>query len=355
VLLPLTFNKSYKKIKKKKKFFFYKKKMEEEQEEIEWESKLADNIRTFCMNAATGRGIVVDGTVVRTKNGLVMISGNENNYNGCTSTEIYDYANNSVRKGPDMKVARWEHASVTLPNGDITIFGGYNSKMNPKQLSSCEVFNVKSNSFSEIGNMINNRERPAAVLLPTGVVLLIGGANDFMYLSSCEFYDPLSKTFSRSKAQITIGRIGHTASLLPDGRVLVCGGSDGYANLLTEIYDPSADSFSAGPLLTVKRYYHAATTLEDGKILLTGGRPFGSSDCTEIYDPTTKSFTTGPDMVVARRCHFSALLPDGSVLIGGGWSSESDQKTEIYDPITNSFTTSCNLLQKRESASASNF
>ena len=329
--------------------------MEDEQEEIEWESKLADNIRTFCMNGATGRGIVVDGTVVRTKNGLVFISGGYNCINSSTSTEIYDYANNSVRKGPDMKVARWEHASVTLPNGDITIFGGYNSKMNPKQLSSCEVFNVKSNSFSEIGNMINNRERPAAVLLPNGLVLIIGGANDFMYLSSCEFYDPLSKTFSRSKAQMTIGRGYHTASLLPDGKVLVCGGSDGYANLLTEIYDPSADSFSAGPLLTVKRYYHTATTLADGRILLAGGENGYSSKSTEIYDPTTNSFTAGPKMLVARVCHFSVLLPDGRVLIGGGWSRESEQTTEIYDPITDSFTTICNLLEEREGASASDF
>ena len=325
-------------------------------EEEEWERELEKNIKMFCATSSGATAIVVDGTDVRVKNGLVMITGSWNTYIGSVSTEIYDYTNGSVRKGPDMKVGRYSHASVTLPTGDVAVFGGFNSKMNPAYLSCCEVFNVESNSFSVIGNMVERRDKPTAVLLPNGLVLIIGGTDGSEWLNTCEFFNPADKTFSPSKTKMSVGRYYHTASLLPNGKVLVCGGYDGTNYLqTTEIYDPSTDSFSNGSLMTVKRCYHTATTLLNGKILLTGGEDGGSSYSSELYDPTNNSFSSGPKIVVARAAHFSALLPDGRVLIGGGYSIQSKQTTEIYDPKTDSFTKGLNLLEERWYASASNF
>jgi hypothetical protein len=326
-----------------------------EEEEVEWERELADNIRTFCATSSGAIAIVVDGTDVRKQNGLVMISGNYDNMKGSTSTYIYDYTNGSVRKGPEMKVARFNHASVTLQTGDVAVFGGYSSKIDIRYLSHYEVFNVESNSFSKIGNMIEKRNRPAAVTLPTGVVLIIGGGNGYRWLNTCEFFNPADKKISRSKAKMRFGRAGHTASLLPNGKVIVCGGDLVTVVLqTTEIYDPPTDSFSPGPLMTVKRDRHTATTLLDGKILLAGGEDWRSSASSELYDPSTNSFTAGPQMVVARKCHFAALLPDGSVLIGGGETDES-RRTEIYDPVTNSFIKGADILEGRYLTAASNF
>ena len=288
----------------------------------------------------------------------VLISGMcvryNDHLNSYASTEIYDYANNSVKGGPEMKVARCNHASVTLPTGDVAVFGGYNDKLDPRDLSSCEVFNVRNNSFSIVGNMLKRRDRPAAILLPIGVVLLIGGANWYSCLNTCEFFNSANNRFSGSEARMSVGRFGPTASLLPDGKILVCGGYDG-TNFFqtTEIYNPATDSFSDGPLMTVGRCEHTATTLLTGKVLITGGA-IGDSTSTEIYDPSTNSFTAGPKMLVTRIDHFSALLPDGRVLVGGGQTDESKQ-TEIYDPTTNSFTKGLDLLEVRTSASASNF
>jgi hypothetical protein len=326
------------------------------EEEEEWERELEENITTFYKNNAAATAIIVDGTAVQKRNGLVMISGNCDYWNGSTSTEIYDSTNDSVRKGPEMTSARYNHASVALPTGDVAVFGGNNSTLNPRKLSSCQVFNVESNSFSEIGYMLEKRTRPAAILLPTGVVLIIGGYDESEHLYSCEFYDPLCNTFSPSKAKMTIGRIAHTASLLPDGRVLVCGGSnEGLLYSTTEIYDPSTDSFSDGPLMTVARGYHTATTLADGKILVAGGNQGKSCSSTEIYDPATDSFSSGPNMLVQRQSHFAALLPDGRVLIGGGIFIVSMQTTEIYDPVTNSFSVGVILLEERYQASAASY
>jgi hypothetical protein len=325
--------------------------------EEEWENELAENIQRFCANGADATAIIVDGTAVRKHEGLVLISGSYNYMKGSTSTEIYNYVNNSVLKGPDMKIARTFHTSVTLPTGDVAVFGGFNDKI--KTLSSYEVFNVTSKSFSEIGNADEKRQRPAAVTLPNGLVLIIGGAYgddyDSKWLNTCEFFNPLCNTFSPSKAKMTVGRYAHTASLLPDGKVIVCGGSHGSCLQTTEIYDPSTDSFSDGPLMTVKRRYHTATTLEDGRILLTGGEAGWYYTSTEFYDPATNSFTAGPNMGLARIAHFSALLPDGSVFIGGGDNVRSSRTTEMYDPITNSFRRRINLLEERYNASASPF
>ena len=321
------------------------------EEEREWENELADNIRTFCATSSGATAIVVDGTSVRKRN--VLIIGNRDFMNGSTSTEIYDSTINSIRKGPEMKIARCYHALATLPSGDVAVYGGYSDKINPARLSSCEVLDVQSNSFSEIGNMIEKRQRPAAVLLRNDLVLIIGGYDGSKFLNSCEFYNPSDKKFYPSKAKISVARAGHTASLLPNGKVRVCGGYDGTDTLqTTEIYDPSTDSFSAGPLMTVKRCGHAATVLEDGSVLVTGGENDDSSISTEIYDPASNSFSAGPKMVVERYCHFSALLPDGRVLIGGGEAIESKQTTEIYDPKTNSFSKGLNLLEEISYASA---
>jgi len=328
--------------------------MNEQEEQMQWEAQVCNNLKAlFACTGGDGTGLIIEGASASQKHGLVLICGGYKSNNDSTSTEIYDSTNNSVRKGPDMNVSRCAHASVTLPNGDVAVFGGYSGSTNPTYLSSCEVFSVKSNSFAEIGNMIVKRCRHAAVLLPNGLGLIIGGYDGSKNLNSCEFYNPVDKTFSASKATMSVARAGHTASLLPNGKVLICGGYDGYALQTTEIYDPSTDSFSAGALMTLSRHFHTATTLSDGKILLTGGAYRCPSRSTEIYDPAGNAFSAGPKMAVERKYHFSALLPDGRVLIGGGYTAGSQQTTEIYDPWTCSFSKGGDLFEERYTASAS--
>jgi hypothetical protein len=323
-------------------------------EQEEWEIELAENLHTlFIHSGGNAKGLVIDGASAKQKHGLVLISGGWHLFQSSKSTEIIDYTNDSVRKGPDMEVARYDHTSVVLPTGEVVVVGGHNSNIDPAGLASCEVFDVTNVSCSEIGYMIRGRDDPAAVSLPNGLVLIIGGYDGSKVLNSCEFYNPADKTFSASKATMSVGRSGPTASLLPNGKVLVCGGWVGSNSLqTTEIYDPLTDSFSAGPSMTAKRSSHTATTLPDGRVLLAGCENGCSSNSTEFYDPHENSFSLGPKMTVARRDHFSTLLPDGRVLIGGGWTDDAKQTTEIYDPWTNTFSMGLSLLQPRVDASA---
>ena len=176
--------------------------------------------------------------------------------------------------------------------------------------------------------MTVGRQIHTATLLPDGHVLVAGGyAFGDSGLASADLYDPATHTFNPT-GSLADARGRHTSTLLADGRVLITGGGpasyvvgDAFSFLATaELYDATAGTFSRTGSMATPREVHTATLLSDGRVLITGGIDVIDHALTsaELYDPNTGTFSPTGSMATARSFHTATLLADGRVLIAGG-------------------------------------
>jgi hypothetical protein len=235
---------------------------------------------------------------------------------------------------------------------------------------------TSSGGFTPTGSLHEARGLHTATLLPDNKVLVAYGSNTSAYtnatgyvgLSSIEVYDAGTGTFTEIVGEDGVGIFGHTATLLPNGKVLLAGGfvnsvwdysgstSDNGAGL----YDSATGVFSGTGNMTANRGDHTATLLANGKVLIAGGAdqdPTGTGLASaELYDPSTGTFTQTESMAVGRFLHTATLLQNGTVLIvGGALTSASDPiaTAEVYDPATGIFTmTSGAMATAREQHTA---
>jgi Kelch motif len=300
-------------------------------------------------------------TATLMSDGRVLVAGSVeledyNCYAGMNSAEVYDPVLGSFALTSSMKNRRYAHTSTLLPNGKVLIAGGFSfdepdcEAGTSPAVKSAELYDSSSGSFAPTGDMSLARGAHTATLLATGKVLIVGGANTggeplpFAGNGSAtaEVYDPATETFIPT-GNMSTARIGQTATLLLNGKVLIAGGMtstsafDGQPLATAELYDPSTGAFAAVGPMTTSRAGHTATLLPNGTVLITGGftySPQTGTNSAEIYDPAKASFqATNRPMALGRRFHTATLLPNGTVLIVGGGSVVA----EIYNPSDGSF------------------
>jgi hypothetical protein len=122
---------------------------------------------------------------------------------------------------------------------------------------------------------------------------------------------------------MTTARYYHSATLLPDGKVLVAAGSGVGGSLASaELYDPATGNWTVTSSMSTIRQIHTATLLPDGKVLVAAGSGVGGSLASaELYDPATGNWTAASSMGIARYLHSATLLPNGKILVAGGFGS----------------------------------
>lgn len=250
--------------------------------------------------------------------------------------------------GPAMNVARTGATATLLRDGEVLIAGG-----GP---SSAELYDPINQTFTPTTNSMSSvREEATATLLPNGEVLIAGGGTGLTTgpTNSADLYDPATGKFTASANSMTTGRVAATATLLPDGDVLIAGGGTGSGPTISaDLYNPATDTFTptANSMITA-RESATATLLLDGEVLIAGGynASLGPTSGAELYDPVNQTFTaTANSMSTGRFGATATLLPNGEVLIAGGGTSLTTltptSSAELYDPSTGKFTSTSNSM-----------
>jgi len=260
--------------------------------------------------------------------GLVLVTGgtgDEQQGNQLDTTQVYDPASAHWYAAGRLTVPRRALGEATLADGRVLAVGGFG---NGHVLASADLLDpstgglvtqtldestadgtpveVQTTTFTPqwqaVSDMATPREAPTATLLSDGTVLVAGGARldaADAALASAEIFDPGAGNWSTG-GTMTMARVGHTATRLLNGEVLIVGGmsttcTTGAASCTkntAELYDPASDSWTATGPMSNWRSQHTATLLADGTVLIVGGEGAQASGMktaplatAEIYQP----------------------------------------------------------------------
>lgn len=335
---------------------------------------------------ATGGMITPRGghTATLLLDGRVLIAGGvaaSHRYAPLASAEIYDPVTNTFSPTGEMTILRGYFAAALLPNGRVLAIG-----YDGRQLLAGEVYDPLTDTFSEAGAIDLEETQHTycgATLLSTGKLLLTTsiwwppwGATPCLYDPTsaafaataqyatdsvrldegiapvavlladgkvlttweswkAEVYNPDTATYLPTNDLIQTGSTGYSATLLPNGNVLIAGGD---SDPINQLYDPASGKFTATGHMKATRSGHSATLLSNGTVLITGGASYAlAPTVAELYHPDSGTFTATGSMMTPRMGHTTTLLRDGTVLIAGGMSGFGPQATpldsaEIYHP-----------------------
>ena len=265
--------------------------------------------------------VMTHSVLVPLVDGRVLVIGAGSDGGGRPTTALlYDPATGaSVTAGPMESADQYfvgVISAVRLKDGRVLVIGD----------GVTQIFDPTTLRFAPVGPMVTPRRWAGVALLHDGRVLITGGypVGGDAAVSSAELFDPDTLSFSPTGSMGT-SRSMPSMAVLPDGRVFV---SPGESRTTVEIYDPGTRTFSAAG--TVSSYgYGDAIALPDGRVVVIGGSSLGRQGFAEVWDPTSLTFSPRRDL--PGRVTSATLLDDGRIFLIG---ERDGQWSGTYDPAT---------------------
>jgi N-acetylneuraminic acid mutarotase len=223
------------------------------------------------------------------KTGKVLMAGGDDDGAVLTSAKLYHPATNTWSTTASMKYAVYGATATLLKDGRVLVTGGRNANRYPNTVA--QVYDPTAGTWSQTARLPSPRCATTATLLPNGKVLLAGGQKGYQsgYLNTAVLYDPSTGTWSTTGSMADARSGIFAARLLPNGTVLVAGGSNGTTTLASaEIYSPATGTWTrTAPMNTRRRAFGGmATVLTNGKVLVAGGlNASGFLNTSELYTP----------------------------------------------------------------------
>ena len=309
---------------------------------------------------ATGRTL---HTAVVLTDGRVLVTGGQtlDSPQSLRSSELYNPTTGAWTATGSLTTGRAAHAALRLQNGRVLVTGGVTVEQQTR-LASTEIYDPATGTWAVTGSMVTPRQQPAAVLLNDGRVLVIGGSGgnaNLDPLSSTEIYNPATGQWATA-GSMNLARVGHTATLLTNGKVLVTGGAAGtfaspQLHAGAELYDPATGIWTPTGNFGTPRAFHSTVLLANGRPLIAGGSNFLSAayGAADLYDLVSGGWTATGPLLTPRLSHTATRLPNGKVLVaGGGGALGVLGSVEIYDPATGSWSAAAALRVARQNHAA---
>ncbi len=302
---------------------------------------------------------------------VVAIGGIGNGVPALASVESWDPATSSWTAAGSLQRARAVFSAVTLASGKVFVAGGVGLPSAPDTGQTAELYDPSTGtstllptpapddlgvysatvalSASEVlvlygasttsvdlttnvwtkHDFVVARDFAAAKILPSGKVLAAGGTDGTASLSSAELFDQATKTWS-AIAPMKVARSHPEMLVLGTGKVLVAGGRSETA----ELYDPATGTWTSASSMSADHAFGGSVVLPSGRALMFGGDlADGISDGSDLYDPTSNTWQFSGTLASARDEFGFALLPSGKVMLAGGSNGTPVSIVELFEPL----------------------
>jgi hypothetical protein len=280
------------------------------------------------------------------EDGRVLVVGGDTSASA-SSAEIYDPKTDTWKLTKPPAFSHGNHVAALLCDGQVLVAGDWDGNADGQK---AEVYDPVADTWTPAGTMVFSHTYGTATLLDNCNVLVAGG---YKALTAGEVYDPANKVWSPTLNEMSTSRFFHASTALPGGKALVTGGGVDnlgiwYTYTNVDVYDDATRMWTQVGSMTIERRGHTATLMPDGKVLVTGGTSGGTDNGTdgglqiyinELYDVATDTWTVAPRLVTARSSHTATLLSTGVLLIAGGMDNSGSAVNSVEGLLGGAFHT----------------